>query len=320
MAFLTGLTLAEAKGLGHHFGLEITRVEPLSAGSVNSNFRLEAASGELYFGRVFEEQGPAGAAAELRLLGELCRAGIPSTLPVLPIAEGVGVTHEGKPFALYRWIAGRDLCLGQVSAAHLERLGEVLARLHLATSAVTPLPAGRFGADGLRGRLEVIAAQGRDEHRAAGAKIASKLAEYEGQRDPTIPHGVIHGDLFRDNVLWSETEIAALLDFESACMGPFVYDLMVCVWAWCYTAALQAERVSALFAGYCSVRPLSLSERAQLPIEGALACLRFATTRLTDFELRALPGETPARDYRRFLRRLEDLEGGAMDKYLEKTQ
>jgi homoserine kinase type II len=128
-----------------------------------------------------------------------------------------------------------------------------------------------------------------------------------------LPSGIVHGDLFRDNVLFRDGTIVALLDFESAFHGPFVYDLLVTIAAWCYRSSFELEQARALVEGYESVRPLEPAERGALRTEGALACLRFVTSRITDFELRAAPGAPPLRDYRRFLARLEAIEAGALD-------
>jgi homoserine kinase type II len=127
---------------------------------------------------------------------------------------------------------------------------------------------------------------------------------------------VIHGDLFRDNVLWQGGEIAALIDFESAAHGPFCFDVTVTVCAWCYGSGFSSRLVRALLGGYMAVRPLGAEEREGLVVEGAIACLRFATTRITDFSMRAEAGQPPVRDYRRFLSRLDELEAGALDKAL----
>jgi homoserine kinase type II len=109
----------------------------------------------------------------------------------------------------------------------------------------------------------------------------------------------------------------ALLDFESASAGVFVYDLMVCVHAWCYGDRFDVALVRAMIDGYRQERPLSAAELAALAPQGALAALRFATTRLTDFSLRAPPGQAPARDYRRFLARLDALENGLLSPIIE---
>jgi homoserine kinase type II len=153
-------------------------------------------------------------------------------------------------------------------------------------------------------------------------QIRERYEHYLPLRDPELPLGICHGDLFRDNVLWEAAaassssgppSIAALLDFESVSWGGLAYDLMVTTLAWCFLDALDHERAAALFQGYQALRPLGARELAALPVEGAFACLRFATTRITDFEQRAAAGAAPARDFRRFLARLAALEGGALD-------
>jgi Ser/Thr protein kinase RdoA (MazF antagonist) len=90
----------------------------------------------------------------------------------------------------------------------------------------------------------------------------------------------------------------------------------VCLLAWCYRDTFVIETAQALVEGYLEKRPLGSEEREQLLVQGALACLRFATTRITDFSLRAKQGQAPLRDYRRFLSRLAELEAGRLDSVL----
>ena len=114
-------------------------------------------------------------------------------------------------------------------------------------------------------------------------------------------------------MLWDGSRVAALIDFESASRGPFAFDVMVTIEAWCYGDDFDEALVEAMLRGYVNVRSLGASEFAALVTEGAVGALRFATTRITDYSMRALPGEPPKRDYRRFLSRLEGLESGALD-------
>jgi homoserine kinase type II len=176
------------------------------------------------------------------------------------------------------------------------------------------IPEGRFRPADLLLRLEHVdrvAAR----FSADTAFIRERLSHYTRLVDAAspLPAGLIHGDLFRDNVLWQDGELRALLDFESASRGIFAYDIMVCVHAWCYGDGYQLSHVAALLDGYAKVRALEAREWQLLPALGALAALRFATTRITDFSLRAVPGQPPARDYRRFLGRLAALEAGVLD-------
>jgi homoserine kinase type II len=206
--------------------------------------------------------------------------------------------------------------------------------VHLCTPMLGRIEAGRFGLDGLRERLERV--DRADARFAADTRrIRERIAFHTAKSPSSLPSGLIHGDLFRDNVLWrpesgpsgverpralengSSSELLALLDFESASAGAFIYDLMVCVHAWCYGQSFELGLARAMFEGYRLERPLEPAELAAVVPQGALAALRFATTRLTDFSLRAPPGAQPKRDYRRFLARLDALESGALAPIIE---
>jgi homoserine kinase type II len=314
MGRFTELDLERARTVGAEFGIAIATVESLSEGSVNSNFRLTDSSGQRYFGRIYEEQGADGAASELVLLDELSRRGVPTTEPLRAGKSPLAFVND-KPFALYPWIDGDILCQARVTPAHCAAVGEALARLHASTPHVTALAGGRFRVEDLLGRLDRIETES-PEHRDAALHIRRRLRRYTAHRNLELPSGVIHGDLFRDNVLWHGDRIAALIDFESASQGVFAFDLMVTVHAWCYGDAFRPELVEAMLGAYHTVRKLESAELAALPVEGAIAALRFATTRITDFSMRTPPGQRPVRDYRRFLARLEALENGMLTPHL----
>jgi homoserine kinase type II len=293
----------------------VAAIEPLSAGSVNSNFALTDTTGKRYFARLYEEQAREGALAELGLVAALGRAGVP-VVECLARRDGAGVGEfQGKAFAVFPWLEGAILCQGRVTPAACEKIGAALARVHLATPQLARPSEGRFRVADLRERLERVEREGHGQYAADVARIRERLTHYEGERlRSSAPRGVIHSDLFRDNVLWTPGgDLLALLDFESACEGALAYDVMVTIFAWCYGASFDETLVEALLRGYHAVRPIGAEEVAALRVEGAVGCLRFATTRITDFSLRASPGKPPLRDYRRFLLRLSALEAGALD-------
>lgn len=139
--------------------------------------------------------------------------------------------------------------------------------------------------------------------------LRDALRSAHESRPAGLTRGLIHGDLFRDNVLWApDGGLAALLDFESASDGTFAYDLMVTILAWCVGDDLNLARARAMREGYEQVRRLEEDERRGLAAEGAFAALRFAVTRITDFGMRAVPGgPPPGRDWRRFMMRFDKL-------------
>jgi homoserine kinase type II len=110
-------------------------------------------------------------------------------------------------------------------------------------------------------------------------------------------------------VLWKDDgAIAALLDFESASRGRFVFDLMVTVLAWAFGDGLDAAIARALCDGYRTVRELAEEERAGLLAEGCVAALRFTITRITDYAMKEGIGPRVLKDWRRFAMRLQTLE------------
>lgn len=309
MALLTSLSFGDVQPLGQRFGVNVGAIEPLEAGSVNSNFLLTDMSNRRYFARLYEEQSVTGALAEHRLLNELKASGVPV---VLPLANTELPTYQGKPFAVFPFVDGEILCQARVTPEVCRKVGTALAKVHLATPDLSHLPEGRFNRADLELRLDQIEAEAPSDLIEAARRIRGIAQRYAERRDPSLPRGLIHGDLFRDNVLWQKNEIAALIDFESASAGPFAFDVAVALLAWCYADHFDADLVRGLLSGYHAERPLSKQEQLALPVEAGLVCVRFATTRITDYSMRARPGEAPIRDYRRFLTRLTEIESGVL--------
>ncbi|AUX19998.1 serine kinase [Sorangium cellulosum] len=329
MAILTPLSLADARRVGALYGLEIADVRGLLAGSVNSNYALTLADGRgRVFLRVYEEQRHEAAAREARMLEHLAAGGVATPQPLrrrdgASEADGAAfiAEHAGKPVALFPWVAGDSLCQARVTPDAARRVGSALARVHLVGASFEGANASRFDLDNLDQRLRGLRAL-----RHAGADAASPAAAFTPEVAAAVdelalrleriraaaprapgPQTLIHGDLFRDNVLWQDGEISALLDFESASRGSAAFDLAVTMLAWCFGDDLDPALAAALAAGYTSVRPLSPEERDRLFHESVVAALRFSITRITDFELRP-KGSGVYKDFRRFLARQRTLE------------
>lgn len=314
MAILTPLDLEGARVVGADFALEVTSVEGLLAGSVNSNFALSTTSGR-FFLRVVEEQGFDGAAREARLLALLSSRGVPTPEP-LRRADGAGFTssHAGKPAVVFPFVEGRSLAQQHVTRAAMRVVGAALAAVHAVGASLSPTEladvAGpsRFDVRAMIDRLDGLPRDLPDaiapEIRAAEARLRAFFSSADA-RASTGESGLIHGDLFRDNVLFDGPKLVALLDFESASQGSIAFDVMVTALAWCFGDDLDEALVRAFFDGYATVRPAPAP--TDLFAAGRLACARFATTRITDFELRPR-GMGVYKDFRRFLRRLDAVE------------
>jgi homoserine kinase type II len=314
MAVLTAIDEADARALLDAYGLgPLRRVEGIAGGSVNSNFALEGGKGRVFL-RLYEEQDEVGARRETAMLERLEGSGVPTPAPLRRIDGGLVSELRGKPAALFPWRDGSIRCQAGVTDEDARRVGEALARIHVA-GAKEPAVEGRFGIENLRQRLERIRSSGHGVFAPLAPSLQSSLEAAHRARDPALPRGLMHGDLFRDNVLWAPGgDIAALLDFESACEGTYAYDLMVTVLSWCFGDDLDGRLASAMCEGYERVRPLQEAEKRGLAAEGSFAALRFTITRITDYAMRiGAAGPRVIKDWSRFMKRFEKLRDLGVD-------
>lgn len=316
MAIHTAVDLGGARRIGARYGLSVTALRGILAGSVNTNYECSLEGGGRVFLRVYEEQGEAAARREMRLLSHLYSAGVAVVPPLSQIEphDATGLpSYAGKAAAMFPWADGECLCQERVSESALEAVGAALAKIHLAGADFNEMGPGRFDAAHLMGRIDKLRALpvAGGELGEVVLRLADKLRahmERESRSAEPAPRTLIHGDVFRDNVLWQGGKIAAILDFESASQGAMTFDLAVAMLAWCYSSTLEQGLARALVRGYVRERPLAAGEKARLYEDAIFAALRFSITRITDYELRPR-GTIVYKDYRRFLGRLSFIEG-----------
>jgi len=295
--------IASAHGLG-----EALSVTGISAGTVNSNYFLDTTQGRVFV-RLYEQQDADGVAYEWQLLDHLESRGV----PVPPRVKGPGpgeLRVAGRPVAVFRAVAGHDVCQAMVTPNRARQVGVALAKASRAGEDFPIVRDGRFTLANVATLLEQAAQAGRPELAQTLGRLTALQAELAGVEGPlfrALPQGVIHGDLFRDNVLWQGDAVSALLDWESASHGAVVYDLAVTLLAWCCGDSLNFGLAAAMLDGYRSERALSDAEWEGLWWSMRYACLRFATTRITDIYLK--PGFRDGyKHFQRFVQRLDVVE------------
>jgi homoserine kinase type II len=307
MAVFTPLSLEDAARIcaAHHLQRP-TGVVPIPAGSVNSNYFIDHEGGRV-FARIYEEQDLDGVSYEWALLDHLGSQGIPVARRVAGPAPGV-VRVGGKPVGVFEQVGGVETCQAGVTIARAQAVGALLGRAHDRTRSFGVRRAGRFTLDGIRERIETIRQHRRSDLEPTLARLSTSLDEVAAQTPSAGRIGVIHGDLFRDNIRWDRDTIVAVLDWESASDGFLAYDVMVTALAWCYGDDLDWSLVGALIRGYQAQATFDDADFLQMHVFARTAAVRFVTTRLTDFHLREGIGERVHKDYRRFLARLDAVE------------
>ena len=195
-----------------------------------------------------------------------------------------GPANEDKALALIEYLPG--VSVSTPSPAQARAVGAELARLHLAAADFPASRANGMGASEWQRLAAACGPAGLAQIDLALAEIvASELPRLVAAWPADLPTGVIHADLFPDNVLMLDDRVTGLIDFYFACNDILAYDLAVTHIAWCFADdnSFRADVSAALMAGYESVRPLRDAERAALPLLAQGATMRFAMSRAFDW-------------------------------------
>lgn len=313
MGTFTVLSADELNALAAEFSLGPIRASrAIEAGTINSNFAVETERGR-FFVRVNEGKSEDDVAWEARLVGALADAGVATPKPIAARDGRLYCAVPGAPakFAsAFPWRPGAHLHAHDVTPSHAEHFGRALATLHVAGLALPDAwrRSSIYDHAHLVKRFERIERESDDELVHAQRILRDELLVI-GAAAPVrqaATHGIIHGDLFRDNVLWDGDRISAILDFEQASGGSLVYDIAVCINDWCWDERAGDPRMDLaayLLRGYTAVRPLTDADRAAFPIEVRASAMRFTITRITDVYLAKVAN--PLKDFRAFLTRVE---------------
>jgi homoserine kinase type II len=262
----------------------------IAEGVENSNFLLHSTAGffilTLYEKRVARGDLP----FFLALMTHLASRGISCPLPVKNRSGEALSSLAGRPAAIISFLEG--IWPRKPSAAHCAGVGQALARMHLAGRDFPMSRANALSVAGWRPLFDAAAARADEVQPGLAAFIAAELDYLEGNVWPkNLPQGVIHADLFPDNVFFLGERLSGIIDFTFACNDTLAYDVAICLNAWCFESdfSFNVTKARAFLNAYGRERQLSDAEENALPLLARGAALRFLLTRLVDF-LNVPPG------------------------------
>ncbi|MBX9945806.1 MAG: homoserine kinase [Reyranella sp.] len=271
-AFLVDYDIGEAEAL-----------KGVAEGVENSNYLLTTTKGQ-YFLTLYEKRvDPRDLPFFLGLMDHLAARGITCPKPIHG-RDGAAIrTLAGKPAAITTFLHG--LWPRRIGIGHCGPVGQALAEMHLAGRDFALRRPNALSVAGWRPLFDGARAHADEVTPGLAHELGGEIDFLEGNWPKALPGGVIHADLFPDNVFFLHEKLSGLIDFYFACNDALAYDVAICLNAWCFEpdGSFNATKARALIQAYDRVRPLEPGERAALPLLARGAALRFLLTRLYDW-------------------------------------
>ncbi|SDM85670.1 homoserine kinase [Polaromonas sp. JS666] len=287
MAVYTEVSFDEAAAFLNALNLgQLQNIKGAAGGIENTNYFVDTDQGQYVltlFERLSFEQLP----FYLHLMRHLAAHGIPVPDPAGDTKGNILHALKGKPASVVSKLRGHSELAP--TAAHCAGVGEALARMHLAGLDYPRRQPNLRGLEWWNETVPVVLPHLTPEQ---SSLILGELAYQNhvaaSSACRSLPQGVVHADLFRDNVMFEDGKLTGFFDFYFAGCDTFLFDIAVCLNDWCIdlaTGAKDDERSAAFLAAYQAVRPLTAQERQLLPAMQRAGALRFWLSRLWDLHL-----------------------------------
>lgn len=264
-------------------------IHGIKQGVENSNYLLTTSEAQyiltLYEKRTRKEDLP----FFLGLMEHVARKGVSAPLPIRTRQEEILGELEGRPAAITSFLKGK--MTPRIIPEECFELGKGLAAFHVAAGDFAMHRSNALSLPGWERLLEATLPRANEVEPGLASILAKEMEFLRAHWPKDLPFGVIHADLFPDNVFFQDSKLCGLIDFYFACEDFLAYDLAICLNAWCFEnkMSFNITKAGALIRGYNQVRPLSRQELDALPVLARGSALRFHLTRLYDW-LNQVPG------------------------------
>lgn len=308
MALYTPLSPEQLAAVLERYGLPAPeRTLPEPKGSVNTNYHLWA-GGRRWFLRLNEGKSREDVRFEADVLRFLAREGFPAA-PLVTTPDGLAqIEVAGRPAMLFAFAEGEELERADVTPERCHVIGAHVGRLHALAPRFTGTRTNPYRWARVAEWVSELEPDGGGDPLVAPSLPMLRQEVEAAMTLPDAPRGLVHGDLFLDNVLWVGDRVSAVLDWEMSCVDAFAYDLAVMVNAWCYGERFEPVLVRALLAGYRDAVALDAATAEALYAYARYVALRYTASRIHAFHLAALPADRLAwKDWTRYRDRLAAL-------------
>jgi homoserine kinase type II len=261
---------------------EVQSCKGIAEGVENSNYLLQTDRGN-YILTLYEKRvDPKDLPFFLGLMDHLATQNFPCPTPIHD-RDGKALRKLcGRPAALTSFLSG--LWPKRVDPDHCKGVGGIAAKMHLAAEGFEPTRKNGLDRAGWQELFTQTKERANEIQTGLATKIETELAFLEENWPNALPSGIIHADLFPDNVFFHQSDLSGVIDFYFACNGSFAYEIAICLNAWCFEddSSFNVTKARNLIEGYTAIRALDPAEIAALPLLARGSALRFLLTRLYD--------------------------------------
>ncbi len=245
-------------------------LQGISSGIENTNYFVTTSHGKFVL-TLFEKIHAVDLPYYIHLMAHLSNHGIPSPKPIANFDNEFVGHLNGKPASIVTCLPGKSVV--DVSAAQCGEVGAMLADMHQAAHGYAQRMANPRGPHW----WHTFSQQLLPKVTADEATLMQTELTFQAQhKHDALPRGVIHGDLFRDNVLFTDGSIGGVIDFYFACNDVLLFDVAITANDWCMHADATPDltRLAALVKGYHASRPFNDAECSAWPVMLRAAALR----------------------------------------------
>lgn len=286
-------------------------IKGIGMGTVNTYYKISFSNHQIYYLKIDEVCDESRLKNEIRVFENMARfknqMSFEFPFPLQTQSQKFYIPFLNKFVLLFPEVQGKAI-FKKLTTKHLFEIGRKMAELHSIPLKKNVKP-HRFSLQGLKSAFKKISPALQKKHPELYSFIKQKLTQLHKNFPKNSPKGLIHADLFPENIHWNKNKLTGIIDFEAAGAGCLFFDICVGIHALCYkNHCFDLKKIKALLKGYHQNKKLSPKDLKNIIFFMEFTSLRFLITRLKDFEL---PGANPKainfKDYREYVRRFDEI-------------
>jgi homoserine kinase type II len=286
MAVYTKINKKEILLINSKFNIEkITTFQGIKKGIENTNYLLKSKNKKfiltIFEKRVSNKEIP----FFMKLMDSLNNSKIGCPKPLKSKNGNYLIKLKNKNACIVSFLEGKDK--QKLNSNNCYQIGKIISKMHLVTKKIKLSRKNSMGIKNLNPLLKSI--KFKSQKFSNLEKFLKKNFENIKKNWPTkLPNGIIHGDLFIDNIFFKNNKITGIIDFYFAANDYFIYEIAICINALCFDKrngrfVINKQKIKSLMKGYESIRKISVKEKKSLNILCRGAALRYLLTRLYDY-------------------------------------